>query len=78
MARVRPDLGERHLVSPPCPLDRQPVDLTRPRPALRRPEHDHPAPVVERPVEQLGEATMGVEVVVARVEEERLVPVAAE
>ena len=41
VGRVRPDLGERHLVRSPGPLDREPVDLLRAGPALGRPEDDH-------------------------------------
>ena len=39
--RVRADLAHRDLVRAPGALDLVPVDLLRPGPALRRPEHDH-------------------------------------
>ena len=41
MARVSRALRERHLVRAPRALDRQPVDLLRAGPALRRAQHDH-------------------------------------
>jgi len=45
---VRPHVGHRHLVGAPCALDRKAVDLARPRPALRTPEHDHRPPWPDR------------------------------
>ena len=80
MRLVRPHLGERYLVRAPGALDLDAVHLARARPALRRSEDDHRARVVERPVEQLREATVHrdrVLAVEAAREEERLVPVAA-
>ena len=49
MRRVRARIGDRHLVRAERALDRDAVELLRPRPALRRPQHDHrprPARVV--------------------------------
>ncbi len=77
---VRPHVGERHLVRSPRSLHRHAVHFARTGPALRRPEDDHRAPVVEGAVEQLGEAAVDREdvlVVETRGEDEWRVPVAA-
>ena len=41
MRRIGADLRQRHLVRAPRAFHRQPVDLRRAGPALRRPQHDH-------------------------------------